>query len=354
MFKNVTPGQIAAYCSGLTTAGLLSIFLFLHILGYWTVSIGISIVIALCFYVFSYFINNFFIKRYIFRRIKPIYKLIHDKKVSAQHDNLENKNENDLFDLVSDDVASWANEQENTIRQLQMLENYRRDFLGNVSHELKTPIFNIQGYVHTLMDGAMDNEQLLHKYLDRTAKNIDRLQTIVEDLESISKLELGEQVLELQKFDIKKLTEEVFEHLEMKASEKNIKLLLKDGANQSYKVLGDKEYIRQVLTNLTLNSIKYGKENGITKVGFYNMDTYLLIEVADNGIGIEKQHLNHLFDRFYRVDPSRSRIAGGSGLGLSIVKHIMEAHQQTISVRSTPNEGSTFGFTLQLAKGKVN
>ena len=119
-------------------------------------------------------------------------------------------------------------------------------------------------------------------------------------------------------------------------------------------MLGDKEYIRQVLTNLTLNSIKYGKENGITKVGFYNMDTYLLIEVADNGIGIEKQHLNHLFDRFYRVDPSRSRIAGGSGLGLSIVKHIMEAHQQTISVRSTPNEGSTFGFTLQLAKGKVN
>lgn len=354
MFKNVTPGQIATYCSGIIAVLFLTLIGILKLVGLWTMNFGLSLGLSTMLFFVAYLVNNFFIKRYIFRRIKPIYKIIHDKKVSARQGNIEELSESDIFDQVSQDVTSWATEQENTIRQLQTLENYRRDFLGNVSHELKTPIFNIQGYVHTLLDGALDNEQLLHKYLDRTSKNIDRLQTIVEDLESISRLELGEQVLVIQKFDIKKLTEEVFEHLEMKAAEKNIRLMLKEGANQAYKVIGDKEYIRQVLTNLTLNSIKYGKENGVTKVGFYDMDTYLLIEVADNGIGVDKHHLNHLFDRFYRVDPSRSRTAGGSGLGLSIVKHIMEAHKQTINVRSTPGEGSTFGFTLQLAKGKFS
>ena len=250
-------------------------------------------------------------------------------------------------------MDQWVKDQQTTIKNLQTLESYRRDFLGNVSHELKTPIFNIQGYVHTLLDGAIEDKQLSYKYLDRAAKNIERLQTIVEDLESISKLELGELVLEMSKFDIKILTEEVFEELELLAEEKNIRLKFKEGASIGYNVFADREYIRQVLVNLINNSIKYGKEGGVSKVSFYNMENYILVEVADNGAGIEKQDLIRIFDRFYRVDKSRSRSAGGSGLGLSIVKHIIEAHHQSVNVRSTPGEGSTFNFTLQKSKGKV-
>jgi two-component system phosphate regulon sensor histidine kinase PhoR len=173
--------------------------------------------------------------------------------------------------------------------------------------------------------------------------------TIVDDLETISNLESGRLLLDVGQFDIKDLALEVFESLELIAAEHKIKLVLKDGANQGFQVRADREYIRQVLDNLILNSIKYGKRRGMTKVGFYDMDTNILIEIADNGIGIGKPHLKHVFDRFYRVDKSRSREVGGSGLGLSIVKHIVEAHNQTINVRSTPGLGSTFGFTLEKA-----
>ncbi|MCB0578851.1 MAG: sensor histidine kinase, partial [Phaeodactylibacter sp.] len=220
---------------------------------------------------------------------------------------------------------------------------------GDISHELKTPIFNIQGYLHTLLDGAIHDEEVNVKFIRKAAKNLERLHTIVEDLEAISRLESGELILEMQAFDIRKLTEEVFEDLEIKAAQRRIVLEFKEGAAQNFRVLADRESIRQVLTNLVSNSIKYGKDNGRTRIGFYDMDKNILIEVADNGLGIPKQHINHVFDRFYRVDKSRSRAQGGSGLGLSIVKHIIEAHKQTINVRSTPDLGSTFGFTLQKA-----
>jgi two-component system phosphate regulon sensor histidine kinase PhoR len=203
--------------------------------------------------------------------------------------------------------------------------------------------------LHTLLDGGLYDEKVNMTFLKKAAKNVDRLYTIVEDLSAIARLEAGNLVLEMQAFDIKELTEEVFEDLELKARDKNISLEFKEGASQNYKVLADREYIRQVLTNLVHNSIKYGKVNGLTKIGFYDMDKNILIEVADNGIGIPNHHLLHVFDRFYRVDKSRSRAQGGSGLGLSIVKHIVEAHKQTINVRSTPDVGSTFGFTLEKA-----
>jgi two-component system phosphate regulon sensor histidine kinase PhoR len=188
------------------------------------------------------------------------------------------------------------------------------------------------------------------RYLERAASNVDRLLTIVQDLEEISKLESEDLILDIQKFDIKALVREVFNDLEVNAQQRHVTLAFKEGADKSYNVLADREGIRHVLTNLILNSIKYGNENGTTKVSFYVMDKQILVEIADNGIGIEEKHLNHLFDRFYRVDKSRSRDSGGSGLGLSIVKHILEAHNQTVNVRSTPGRGSTFGFTLDKAQ----
>lgn len=246
-------------------------------------------------------------------------------------------------------MEEWAETQRQEIKRYKNWAEYRRRFVGDISHELKTPIFNVQGYIHSLLDGAIDDEKINRIFLTKAARNIDRLQTIVEDLEAIARLESGEMLLELQTFDLRNLVEEVFEELEFKAKEQEVFLGFKDGASQTYKVKADRESIRQVLINLVNNSIKYGRDNGRTRVGFYDMDKNILVEVADNGIGIPKKHLNHVFDRFYRVDKSRSRTQGGSGLGLSIVKHIVEAHNQTINVRSTPNLGSTFGFTLEKA-----
>ena len=238
---------------------------------------------------------------------------------------------------------------EQVAEQLERLATYRRRFIGDVSHELKTPIFNIQGFVHTLLDGAISDPSVNINYLQRAAKNVDRLQAIVEDLETINKLEAGQMVLDLREFDIYDLAQDVFSDLEMRASDRNIRLTFKEGANQHFRVRADKESIRQVLINLIHNSIKYGKEGGVTKLSFYDMESYMLVEVSDNGIGIDPEHLKHVFDRFFRVDKSRSREAGGTGLGLSIVKHIVEAHKQTVTVRSTVGQGATFGFTLEKA-----
>ncbi|MEL6922865.1 MAG: ATP-binding protein [Bacteroidota bacterium] len=302
-------------------------------------------IMVLCFAT-SYFVILFFLEKFIYRKIKLIYKTIHRSKLSKKEKIDLNS---DIIDEVEKEVVDWATDQQKEIDALKSLENYRREFLGNISHELKTPIFNIQGYLLTLLDGGLYDKKINESYLNRAAKNVERLQTIVEDLDSISKLESGRLVLEMQDFGIRQLTDEVFEDLEMLANEKNINLTFKEGAAVDFRVKADRESIRQVMTNLVTNSVKYGKENGYTKVSFYDMDKYILIEVADDGIGISKEHLNHVFDRFYRVDKSRSRQQGGSGLGLSIVKHIIEAHQQTINVRSVQGLGSTFGFTLAKA-----
>jgi two-component system phosphate regulon sensor histidine kinase PhoR len=193
------------------------------------------------------------------------------------------------------------------------------------------------------------DEEINIEYLKKAAKNADRLQNIVEDLEAISRLESGKEIIELRKFDIKALCQEIFEDLKPLRDEKSTKLVFKEGADKAFQVLADPDAIRQVVNNLVVNSSKYGKQNGCTQVSFYDMHDHVLIEVTDDGIGIQEKHLKHLFDRFYRVDTSRSRNMGGSGLGLSIVKHIIEAHNQTIHVRSTPGIGTTFGFTLQKA-----
>ena len=300
--------------------------------------------------VFSFLAIYFLLERFVYRRIKLIYKIIRKSKSSYADPGLISGTHQPVLDGVEREVEHWAALQEKEIQTLKTLEAYRKRFIGNVSHELKTPIFSIQGYIYTLIDGGLYDENVNKKYLERAASNVERLLTIVQDLEEISKLESDDLILDIKKFDIKALVNEIFSDLEVNAAHKNIKLTFKEGADNPYNVMADRESIRHVLTNLILNSIKYGKEKGVTKVSFYVMDKQILVEVADDGIGIEEKHLNHLFDRFYTVDKSRSRESGGSGLGLSIVKHILEAHQQSVNVRSTTGVGSTFGFTLDKAK----
>lgn len=312
---------------------------------YLTLIYIISLIIGI---LICYFTVRYVLAKYIFSKIKVIYKFINSSK---DKDSLNDESVVGFrqLDLVNDEVAEWAAEKEKEITSLKTLAEYRKSFVGNISHELKTPIFTIQGYIHTLLDGGIHDEKINEKYLERAAKGIERLQNIVDDLEIITKLESGQIELDLTHFDIYQLVEEVIEELELLAKKKNISLSVGKKLSSSLMVSGDRQGIYQVLVNLVMNSLKYGKENGATKVEFFEADKNLLVEVSDDGFGIEKKHLKHLFDRFYRADTSRSRQQGGSGLGLSIVKHIIEAHDGKITVRSTPGVGSTFGFTLQKA-----
>jgi two-component system, OmpR family, phosphate regulon sensor histidine kinase PhoR len=350
MFKNQTPQQLAFFialiCStaigfSVLVLGATKVIRF----GNWW-ELGILFLLAF----FVAFTANFYLIRYfIFRRIKLIYKIIHRHKLPSDFTASNLDMRRNVLGDVEREVGEWAEQHGRDYEELERLATYRRRFIGDVSHELKTPIFNIQGFVHTLLDGAINDPAVNLQYLQRAAKNVDRLQVIVEDLETINKLEAGQMILDLSEFDIRDLTDEVFADLEMRAGERHVRLTYKEGAQQHFRVRADKESIRQVLMNLVHNSIKYGKEGGVTKLSFYDMEAYILVEVSDNGIGIHPEHLNHVFDRFYRVDKSRSRDAGGSGLGLSIVKHIIEAHKQKVNVRSTVGQGATFGFTLEKA-----
>lgn len=298
----------------------------------------------------SYFSVRYFLEKLILRRIKVIYKIISDAKKSLPVDKPISEFMNFSLESVENEVEQWAENTRLEINSLKSLELYRKQFVGDVSHELKTPLFSVQGYLHTLIEGGMYDEKVNLKYLQRALANTERLQFIVEDLDMIHKLESDTEDLNIENFDIRKLSQEIMDDLEMMANDEKIKLIFKNGADNNFVVHADREKIRKVLINLITNSIKYGKENGRTKVSFYDMDKNILIEVSDDGIGIKEEHLKHLFNRFYRVDHSRSRAQGGSGLGLSIVKHIIEAHQQTITVRSTFEQGTTFGFTLQKSK----
>ncbi len=349
MFKNQTPQQLSFYISTITAMLFAAVTAGLKTLS--VVSLSWPALLALLGAVFGVaFVANFYLIRYyIFRRVKLIYKIIHRHKLPSDFKASKIDMGKNILESVEEDVGKWVEQTDRDFEELERLATYRRRFIGDVSHELKTPIFNIQGFIHTLIDGAVDDPEVNMLYLQRAARNVERLQTIVEDLETINKLEAGQMVLDLRDFDIHELTDEVFADLEMRANERNVRLTFKEGASQHIRVRADKESIRQVLMNLIHNSIKYGKEGGLTKVSFYDVESYILIEVSDNGIGMDAEHMKHVFDRFYRVDKHRSREAGGTGLGLSIAKHILEAHKQSVSVRSTVGQGSTFGFTLEKA-----
>ncbi len=330
-----TPIRIAVFLSVMIFAFAIIIF--------YLVDERLNVVYSLIlFFLFVTALIYFSVKKFFHEKIKVIYKSIYKFKGTSSIRDLD-------IDNVEREAEEWADAKEEEINAYKRDENYRREFIGNVSHELKTPIFNIQGYIQTLIDGGISDDNINMKYLQRTNKSVDRMINIVEDLEVISRLETEDSQLEFQPFNIVKLAEEVIEAFEMKAGQMNISLeLYKE--NQTDIVIGDRDKIQQVFMNLISNSIKYGKDNGTTSVKFYDMENKMLIEVADDGIGIAEDSLDRLFERFYRVDKNRSREIGGTGLGLAIVKHILEGHNQQINVRSTVGIGSTFSFILE--KGK--
>jgi two-component system phosphate regulon sensor histidine kinase PhoR len=314
-----------------------------------------ALIILMLSFTASFLLFFYSIEYFIYRKIKLIYKTIHSLKTQKYDAQLSKYSLlNDPISKMNKEVISWARDQKQQMEDLKRLADFRKEFLGNVSHELKTPIFNIQGYIHTLIDGAIDDPDVNVRFLRKAAKSADRLSDLVADLLAISQLESGELVMEMERFDMNALVKDVYEQLEVRAKERGISLIIKEGCNKPFWVFGDRYRIRQVILNLVNNSIKYGKELGTTTAAFYDMDENILIEIGDNGEGITQDHLPRIFERFYRVDRSRTREsgAGGTGLGLAIVKHIIEAHQQTINVRSTIGQGTTFGFTLK--KGSAN
>ncbi len=347
--KNATQKSIALLVSAVISILLFLIMTLIRFSLDEALPLYISIIIPLIAFGITYPLVYFTVEEFIYRRVKLIYKIINDLKTGK--DVLKEKMEKtNILDDVQEQVIEFSMNKSAEIEELKKLEKYRKEFLGNVSHELKTPIFNIQGYLETLLDGGLEDEKISRDYVERAAKNADRLITIVEDLLLISQYEGGELKLETERFDIHQLTKEVFDSLKMQASLRDIRFQFKEECDMPFFVDADKSRISQVLYNLTTNAIKYGREHGYVFVGFYVMEDLLLTEISDNGAGIEKEHLSRLFERFYRVDKARSRDGGGTGLGLSIVKHIIEAHGQTVHVRSTVGIGTTFGFTLKKAK----
>jgi len=292
-----------------------------------------------------YLIVRYSVENYIYKKIRVLYKTLHNLKTPKQ----KTKIEEHWFENAEAEIEKWVEDKKNELESLRKSENYRRDFLGNVSHELKTPIFNIQGYILTLIDGGLEDKSINREYLLRAEKSIDRMIAIVNDLDIIAKLESETMKMDVEKFDLSQLVHDVFETYEIKGKQKNISFIFHNKLSGIVHVMADKEKISQVLNNLVENAIKYGKQNGRVKITLYDMDELVLVEVSDNGIGILQEDIPRIFERFYRTTQGKNVENRGSGLGLAIVKHIIEAHGQTINVRSNLGAGTTFGFTLQKA-----
>ena len=344
--KNLSPRQLSAF-----TALILSVPVALGIY-LLTDNWKIGLISFILIWLGSFGLILFTLEKFIYRKIKLIYKLIHQTKATKKEEVyfkyiLPKKS----IDEVREDVEAWGEKRNQEIELLLQNEAYRKEFLQNLSHEFKTPIFAIQGYVDTLLAGAMQEEKVRIKFLENTSKNVERLVNLVNDLDEISKLERGEQLLYKQKFIIQDLIKEVYDLLSIKIQTKQIKNTIKKGCDTPVTVMADKEKIKQVLINLIENACKYGKNGGTIVASIYKTDDqHVLIEISDDGIGIEEEHVSRIFERFYRTDAARSRDKGGTGLGLAICKHIIEAHGQTIHVRSTPDVGTTIGFTLEIKK----
>jgi two-component system phosphate regulon sensor histidine kinase PhoR len=344
--QNLNPKQLSALAA-LIISILVATALYLLIQNW-----KYSLIALLLVFTLSYFIIQLAIETFINRKIKLIYKFIHQTKATRKEEVyfkyiLPKKS----IDEVREDVEKWGNRQMEEIEMLRKNEAFRKEFLQNLSHEFKTPIFAIQGYVDTLLNGAMDDIKVKKRFLENTERNVERLVNLVNDLDEISKLESGEQLLLKQNFVIQDLIREVFESLSINMQDKKIRTAIKKGCEYPIMVFADKEKIRMVLLNLVENASKYGKINGSITASVYKTDgKHVLVEITDDGIGIEEEHLQRIFERFYRTDSARSRDKGGTGLGLAICKHIIEAHNQAIHVRSTPDIGTSIGFTLESKK----
>jgi two-component system, OmpR family, phosphate regulon sensor histidine kinase PhoR len=340
--QNISPKKIS-FLTALILAVPTSLLIYI-VERNWLWAVGALVI----FFAGCYFLISFMLERFVYRNIKLIYKFINKTKATKREETyykyvLPQKS----IDEVREDVETWAAENEQELELLRQNEQFRKEFLQNLSHEFKTPVFAIQGYVDTLLAGALSNPEVNKKFLEKAAKNVDRLTHLLNDLDEISKLERGELVLYKQNFVIQDLVKDVFESLSIKADESNIYCSIKKGCESPLAVFADKEKLRQVFTNLVENAIKYGKQGGAISASMYRTDgKHILIEITDDGIGINEKHLPRLFERFYRTEEGRSIDVSGSGLGLAICKHIIEAHGQTIHVRSTESVGTTVGFTL--------
>ena len=302
-------------------------------------SLNFFLLFILCSIV-VYAIGAFFVKFFLYNSVR----VISDEIFQSDVDSTITTNMEDLLKKI----RQYDDDQKSEISEMKKQETFRREFIGNLAHELKTPLFTSESYILTLLDGAIDDDEVNKKYLKIAGKAIHRLNLIVKDLDLITKIESGESEIQRTDFDIINLAQNVFEMLEITASKKNIKLILEFNDKLPLRVNADNEKIQQVLTNLVENSIKYGKENGTTELVIQELtENKIIVRVTDNGLGIEKKHFNRLFERFYRVDQSGSRKGGGSGLGLAIVKHIMDAHDEKIYIESEFGVGSEFSFTLE-------
>ena len=337
-FAVVSSLYITLFSSGLVA--LLTYFFF-------EFSFLFTFCFAMAIATFSFFVMQYRVEHFIYRRVKKIY----DDVSLLESSNFRNQPITTDMATLTREVKKFATDKKLEIEMLKVREEYRREFLGNVSHELKTPLFTVQGYISTLLEGGINDKNIRKKYLERAEKGVERLIYIVQDLDMITKLEAGDLNIEMIPFNIVSLVQNVFDLLEMEASKKDILLLFDMKYNKPIMVIGDREKLEQVVINLVVNSIKYGKEKGSTEVSIENLtDDKVIVRVKDNGEGIEAKNISRLFERFFRVDKSGARSQGGSGLGLSIVKHIIEAHQERIYIESEFGVGSEFSFTLKKAK----
>jgi len=346
--KNLSPKKLSAFTAlALSLPIAAGIYLLNHNIIEALISFGLILA-------GSYFLIYSIIENFIYRKIKLIYKFINQTKATKREETyykyiLPQKS----IDNVRQDVEAWAEQRSREVEQLRGNETFRKEFLQNLSHEFKTPVFAIQGYIDTLLAGALENEEVNRRFLEKAGKNIERLVNLIRDLDEISKLEMGELKLFQQPFVMQDLIRDVFEALSWKAEKSGISFSIKKGCEQPVVVYGDKEKVRQVLINLVDNSVKYGKINGSTVASLYNTDgRNILIEISDDGMGISEKNVDRVFERFYRTNEGRGRDVSGSGLGLAICKHIIEAHGHNIHVRSKETIGTTFGFTLSAAKAE--
>lgn len=336
-----------ALISSMFITAFLTLFTSVFLYAFYELNSLHLIIFALSCFIFSFFIIQYRVEHFIYKRIKKIYA---DLTLLESSSFTRGQITTDMVTLRQE-IEKYAKDKKLEIEAFKIREEYRKEFIGNVSHELKTPLFTVQGYISTLLDGAVNDEDLRNKYLERADKGVERLIYIIKDLDMITKLEAGDLSLDIEPFDIVKLIQNIFELLEMKASKKKITLTFDIDYNKPIMVNGDKERIQQVLSNLIVNSIKYGDRKGTTEISIENLiKNKVIVRVTDNGEGIDKEHITRLFERFYRVDKSGSRKEGGSGLGLSIVKHIIEAHNEQIYIESELGIGSEFSFTLEKAK----
>jgi two-component system phosphate regulon sensor histidine kinase PhoR len=323
---------------------LFVIFLSLSFLEQATIPLYLVAGTSIASFIICFSIIQYRVKRFIYRRIARIYEDVS----LLESSNFDDREVATDMRTLKEQVERFARIKKTEIETLQIRENYRKEFLGNISHELKTPLFTVQGYIDTLIDGAHKDKVIRKKYLERAQKGVERLTYIVKDMDMITRLEVGDMSLDKENFDIINLVKQVFDQFEMKASKKNISLVFDMKYDKNIVVNADQERILQVVANLIMNSIKYGKENGTTEVAIEDLiNNKVIVRVTDNGEGIKPEFISRLFERFFRVDRTGSRKEGGSGLGLAIVKHIVEAHGERVYVDSELGIGSEFSFTLE-------